>query len=159
GGPARTPASCPGARTRRDGRSRSVLRVRRDVCGEVSADFHRHGRGEVQLDPRDWRGVCGEQRLELPPANPRLPQPPQAEDGEEPAPGGGARQRMIADPQTQFHSDARRTTADVPRRAFIRKALHGYEVRRDESKSAFADWQHARDAAAAIKYEAVNHLD
>ncbi|MEA3208796.1 MAG: L-lactate dehydrogenase complex protein LldF [Chthoniobacter sp.] len=63
------------------------------------------------------------------------------------------------DPQTQFHADANQTTADVPRRAFIRKALHGYEVRRDETKATFADWQHARDAAAAIKYEGVNHLD
>src|SRR5829696_5225492 len=63
------------------------------------------------------------------------------------------------DPQAQFHTDSDRTTADEPRRAFIRKALHGYEVKRDESKAAFADWQHARDAASAIKYEGVNHLD
>ena len=62
-------------------------------------------------------------------------------------------------PQAQFHTDSDRTTADVPRRAFIRKAMHGYEVKRDESKSAFANWQHAREAAAAIKYEGVNHLD
>ncbi|HEV7866690.1 MAG TPA: LutB/LldF family L-lactate oxidation iron-sulfur protein [Chthoniobacteraceae bacterium] len=60
---------------------------------------------------------------------------------------------------TQFHTDADRTTADEPRRAFIRKALHGYEIKRDESKAAFSDWQQARDAAAAIKYEGVNRLD
>src|SRR5260221_13234091 len=60
---------------------------------------------------------------------------------------------------TQFNADAVRTTGDVQRRDFIRRALHGYEVKRDESKSAFATWQHARDAAAAIKYEPVTHLD
>ena len=64
-----------------------------------------------------------------------------------------------ASPELQFHADAARTTADVPRRAFIRKALHGYEAKRDESRAAFADWQHARHAAAAIKYEGVNRLD
>ena len=42
---------------------------------------------------------------------------------------------------------------------FIRKALRGYEVKRDENKARFHDWQQARDAAAAIKYEGVNHLD
>lgn len=59
----------------------------------------------------------------------------------------------------QFHHDTERTTADVPRRAFVRKALRGYELKRDETKATFSDWQHARDAASAIKYEAVNHLD
>ena len=43
------------------------------------------------------------------------------------------------EPNQQFHTDSDRTTADAPRRAFIRKAMHGYEVKRDESKSAFAD--------------------
>ncbi len=61
--------------------------------------------------------------------------------------------------QKQFHQDAERTTADVPRRAFVRKALHGYEVRRDETSSTFTDWQQARDAASEIKFEGVNHLD
>ena len=61
--------------------------------------------------------------------------------------------------QKQFHRDADRATEDESRRAFLRKALRGYEIKRDETKGAFADWQRARDAAAAIKYEAVNHLD
>ncbi len=61
--------------------------------------------------------------------------------------------------QEQFHRDSERTTADVPRRAFLRKALHGYEVKRDETKATFTDWQQARNVAAEIKYEGVNHLD
>jgi L-lactate dehydrogenase complex protein LldF len=62
-------------------------------------------------------------------------------------------------PATQFHRDADVTTGDVPRRAFIRKALHGYEVKRDETKATFTSWSAARDAASAVKYEGVNHLD
>jgi L-lactate dehydrogenase complex protein LldF len=59
----------------------------------------------------------------------------------------------------QFHRDAGAASADDPRRAFIRKALHGYETRRDETKATFVDWERARNAGAAIKYEGVNHLD
>lgn len=62
-------------------------------------------------------------------------------------------------PREQFQFDSYVTTRDVPRRAFIRKALHGYEVKRDETKATFTDWQAARNAAASIKYEGVNHLD
>ncbi|MEY5010066.1 MAG: hypothetical protein RLZZ253_1205 [Verrucomicrobiota bacterium] len=61
--------------------------------------------------------------------------------------------------QTQFHQDTERTTADVDRRAFVRKALRGYEVKRDETKATFTDWQRARTAAAAVKREGVGHLD
>lgn len=62
-------------------------------------------------------------------------------------------------PQQQFHADSDVTTRDVPRRAFIRKALRGYEVKRDETKATFTDWQQARNAASAIKFEGVNNLD
>jgi L-lactate dehydrogenase complex protein LldF len=58
-----------------------------------------------------------------------------------------------------FHRDADRSTADGSRRAFVRKALRGYETKRDETKATFVDWERARTAAAAIKYEGVNHLD
>jgi L-lactate dehydrogenase complex protein LldF len=61
--------------------------------------------------------------------------------------------------QTQFHQDTERTTADADRRAFVRKALRGYEVKRDETKATFTDWQRARTAAAAVKREGVGHLD
>lgn len=63
------------------------------------------------------------------------------------------------EPSTQFHTDADRTTADEPRRAAVRKALGNYKVARGKTESAFTSWPDARDAAAAIKYEGVNHLD
>lgn len=44
-------------------------------------------------------------------------------------------------------------------RSWIRKALKGYEAKRDENMSRFADWQQARNAAAAIKTDAIDHLD
>ncbi len=60
---------------------------------------------------------------------------------------------------TQFHRDADRTTADEPRRAFVRRALGGYQATRHRTEGTFTDWRQARDAAAETKYEAVNHLD
>jgi L-lactate dehydrogenase complex protein LldF len=66
---------------------------------------------------------------------------------------------MSIEPQSQFHADANVTTADEPRRAFVRKALHGYTVTRARTESAFVSWQQARDVASAIKYEGLNHLD
>jgi L-lactate dehydrogenase complex protein LldF len=60
--------------------------------------------------------------------------------------------------QKQFHSDADRTTADVARRAFVRKALRGYETKRDETKATFTDWERARNVASEIKTRAVAHL-
>jgi L-lactate dehydrogenase complex protein LldF len=61
--------------------------------------------------------------------------------------------------KTQFHADANVTTADVSRRTFVQKALGNYRVARERTESAYHDWEHAREAASAIKYEAVNHLD
>ena len=60
---------------------------------------------------------------------------------------------------TQFQIAADRTTADEPRRNAVRSALGNYQIARGKTESAFASWQNARDAAAAIKYEGVNHLD
>lgn len=59
----------------------------------------------------------------------------------------------------QFTRDAKIVAADLRHRGLIRKALSGYEVKRDEFKARFRDWQGARQAAAEIKYDAVNHLD
>jgi L-lactate dehydrogenase complex protein LldF len=59
----------------------------------------------------------------------------------------------------EFNESARRYTADLPHRDWIQKALAGYYVKRDESRNRFQSWSGARDAAAAIKWEAVNHLD
>ena len=65
---------------------------------------------------------------------------------------------MIAFRQ-QFRAAADRLTADLDHRARIQRALKGYEVKRDENKARYQDWATAREAAGAIKYEAINHLD
>lgn len=58
-----------------------------------------------------------------------------------------------------FIENAQRITHDLDHRSRIQKALHGYEIKRDENKAKFHSWAHARDAAADIKWEAINHLD
>ena len=59
----------------------------------------------------------------------------------------------------EFKASARRYTADLHHRDLIQKALAGYYTKRDEFKSRFQSWSGARDLAAEIKWEAVNHLD
>jgi L-lactate dehydrogenase complex protein LldF len=59
----------------------------------------------------------------------------------------------------QFKHDAHVMTHDLRHRAIIQKALGGYYLKRDEQKARYASWQEARQAAAEIKWEAVNHLD
>jgi L-lactate dehydrogenase complex protein LldF len=59
----------------------------------------------------------------------------------------------------QFNESARHYTADLHHRDLIQKALAGYYARRDEFKSRFQSWPAARDLAAGIKREAINHLD
>jgi L-lactate dehydrogenase complex protein LldF len=58
-----------------------------------------------------------------------------------------------------FNESARRRTADLRHRDLIQKALAGYYVKRDECKNRFQSWAGARDQAAEIKWEAINHLD
>lgn len=60
---------------------------------------------------------------------------------------------------SQFQRDSAAYRERIETRSFIRRALRGYEQKRDENKARFQDWQAARDAAAAIKHEAVEHLD
>jgi L-lactate dehydrogenase complex protein LldF len=59
----------------------------------------------------------------------------------------------------EFNKSARRYTADLHQRDLIQKALDGYYVKRDENQNRFQNWPGARDAAAEIKWEAINHLD
>jgi L-lactate dehydrogenase complex protein LldF len=59
----------------------------------------------------------------------------------------------------QFNRDARRLSADLRHRSLIQTALGKYEVKRDEMKARFQDWEGARQLAAETKWEAVNHLD
>jgi L-lactate dehydrogenase complex protein LldF len=66
---------------------------------------------------------------------------------------------MLSSFAAKFNARATRLTADLEHRAKIRSALKSYEKARDEKKALFQDWEAARDGAAAIKWEAVNHLD
>jgi len=59
----------------------------------------------------------------------------------------------------EFKAQAKRVAADLRHRGLIRTALTKYETARDLQKSAFQDWQGARQAAAERKWEAINHLD
>jgi L-lactate dehydrogenase complex protein LldF len=65
----------------------------------------------------------------------------------------------MTSPAAQFKADAARLTADLRHRALIQNALGKYEIKRDEKKALFQDWEGARDLAAQTKWEAVNHLD
>src|SRR5438067_4069595 len=60
---------------------------------------------------------------------------------------------------TQFKARARQLTRDLRHRQLVQTALRKYEVVRDRSQFHFQDWQSARQAAAEIKWEAINHLD
>jgi len=62
-------------------------------------------------------------------------------------------------PATQFKSAARVLARDLRHRGLIQTALGKYKVKRDEMKARFQDWEGARQAAATIKFEAINRLD
>ncbi len=62
-------------------------------------------------------------------------------------------------PAVQFKQDATRLSADLRHRQLIQTALGKYEVKRDEKRNLFQDWEGARELAARTKWEAVNHLD
>ncbi len=62
-------------------------------------------------------------------------------------------------PASEFKAQAGRVAGDLRHRKLIQTALKKYEVARDIRRAAFGDYQAARQAAAEIKYEAVNHLD
>jgi L-lactate dehydrogenase complex protein LldF len=59
----------------------------------------------------------------------------------------------------QFKTDAKRVAGDLRHRGLIQTALRKYETSRDLQKSAFQDWQGARQSAAERKWDAINHLD
>ena len=59
----------------------------------------------------------------------------------------------------QFKKSAIKLTQDLRHRTLIRTALKKYEVARDDKKARFQNWQSARQSAAEIKWDAVNHLD
>ncbi len=59
----------------------------------------------------------------------------------------------------EFKEQAVRFTSDLQHRALIHNALKKYEVKRDEKKAAFQDWQAARNYAASAKASALANLD
>jgi L-lactate dehydrogenase complex protein LldF len=59
----------------------------------------------------------------------------------------------------EFNESARRYASDLSHRDRIQKALAGYYSKRDECQNRFQNWAGARDLAAGIKQEAINHLD
>ena len=59
----------------------------------------------------------------------------------------------------QFLKQAGVMTSDLRHRKIIRTALGNYEIARDQGRSAFQDWEGARQLAAETKWEAINHLD
>jgi L-lactate dehydrogenase complex protein LldF len=59
----------------------------------------------------------------------------------------------------QFRTAAARRAADLQHRAWVQTALGKYELKRDETQALFQDYQAARQLAAQIKWEAINHLD
>jgi L-lactate dehydrogenase complex protein LldF len=60
---------------------------------------------------------------------------------------------------TAFKASATQYCRDLDHRQRIRKALTGYEAKRDENQARFHDWEGARQVAAEIKYEVINQLD
>ena len=60
---------------------------------------------------------------------------------------------------SQFNADATRLVADLEHRRLIQQSLSGYEKTRSTQAGRFQNWELGRDRAAAIKNEAVQHLD
>jgi L-lactate dehydrogenase complex protein LldF len=59
----------------------------------------------------------------------------------------------------QFKDQATRLTSDLRHRELVQTALGKYSIVRDKKIALFQDWQGARQRAAEIKWNAVNHLD
>lgn len=59
----------------------------------------------------------------------------------------------------QFKRDAAAKAADFHHRAVIQKNIATYDAAVARGKTRFADWPNARSHGAAIKWEAINHLD
>ena len=59
----------------------------------------------------------------------------------------------------RFLQDATNHVRDAGHRSFVRRALGGYYVSRDNQKARYRSWEHARDAASLAKWSAVNQLE
>jgi L-lactate dehydrogenase complex protein LldF len=65
----------------------------------------------------------------------------------------------MSSPVQQFKADAERVTHDLQHRRTIQTALEKYAVVRENTRRTFQDYDAARQAAAGIKWDAINHLD
>ena len=62
-------------------------------------------------------------------------------------------------PAERFQEETVETTRDFDHRRWMQSALAGYEVTRGGTEKTFGDFEAARQTAAAIKWDAVEHLD
>jgi L-lactate dehydrogenase complex protein LldF len=60
---------------------------------------------------------------------------------------------------SQFNDDATRMVADLGHRQMVEQSLSGYQKARSSNANRFQDWESARQRAATIKDEAIQHLD
>ena len=58
-----------------------------------------------------------------------------------------------------FLKRARVMSSDLRHRSIVHTALGNYQIARDRGKTAFQDWQGARQLAAETKWDAINNLD
>src|SRR2546421_2436453 len=131
---------------------RDVLRLRRNVFGEVPRDLGGHARREGGRHRAGRRGRRGVGRRELPDADRRAAVAPRV-DGPRPAPGGRVGVHMT------FERDARTALADGQLRGALRRATTLFGERRRAALATVPDWEGARDRARAIKDETLEHLD
>lgn len=65
----------------------------------------------------------------------------------------------MSEASIQFKHDADESTVDFEHRRWMQDALRGYENSRGGTEATFGDFEEARKTAAAIKWEAIEHLD
>jgi L-lactate dehydrogenase complex protein LldF len=65
----------------------------------------------------------------------------------------------MSSPVKQFKAQAEIVARDLRHREIIQTALEKYGAVRDQTRGTFQDYAAARDAAAGIKWETINHLD
>src|SRR6266699_457313 len=130
-----------------------MLRLRRNVCGEVPRDLRGHARREGGRHRAGRRGRRGVRRCELPDAD-RRPAVAAGIRGPRHASGGSAGVQAMT-----FERDARTALADGQLRGALRHATTLFGERRRAALATVPDWEGARDRARAIKDETLAHLD
>src|SRR5437762_38769 len=124
-----------------------MLRLRRNVCGEVPRDLRGHARREGGRHRASRRGRRGVRRCELPDAD-RRPAVAAGIRGPRHASGRSAGVQAMT-----FERDARTALADGQLRGALRHATTLFGERRRAALATVPDWEGARDRARAIKAE------